>query len=104
MRNGLCARFLLLTTIGATAVSVVAADALAELEMGSYTNAPVGKEIAAGDYDAAIASASSPFWKRDDDDALIAATAARCNAELVTCDQRALPVYERYGVRTRVLP
>jgi predicted nucleic acid-binding protein len=37
-------------------------------------------------------------------DALIATTAARCKAELVTCDQRALPVYERYGVRTRVLP
>jgi predicted nucleic acid-binding protein len=36
-------------------------------------------------------------------DALIAATAARSNAELVTCDRRALPVYERYGVRTRML-
>lgn len=36
-------------------------------------------------------------------DALIAATAAHCNAELVTCDRRALPVYERYGVPTRVL-
>ena len=37
-------------------------------------------------------------------DALVAATAAGCDAELVTCDRRALPVYERYGVRTRVLP
>lgn len=36
-------------------------------------------------------------------DALVAATAAGCGAELVTCDQRALPVYERYGVRTQIL-
>ena len=32
-------------------------------------------------------------------DALVAATAAGCGAELVTCDRRALPIYERYGVR-----
>ena len=37
-------------------------------------------------------------------DALVAATAAGCNAELVTCDRRALSIYERYGVRTRLLP
>ncbi|HEY2967986.1 MAG TPA: type II toxin-antitoxin system VapC family toxin [Casimicrobiaceae bacterium] len=37
-------------------------------------------------------------------DALVAATAAGCGAELVSCDQRALPVYERYGIRTLVLP
>ncbi len=36
-------------------------------------------------------------------DALIAATAAGCGAELVTCDRRALPIYERYGVRIHVL-
>jgi len=36
-------------------------------------------------------------------DALVAATAAGCGAELVTCDRRALPVYERYGVRTQLL-
>ena len=36
-------------------------------------------------------------------DALVAATAANCGAELVTCDRRALPVYERYGIRTRLL-
>jgi predicted nucleic acid-binding protein len=36
-------------------------------------------------------------------DALVAATAVGCGAELVTCDRRALPVYERYGVRTRLL-
>ena len=36
-------------------------------------------------------------------DALVAATAAECGAELVTCDRRALPVYERYGLRTQLL-
>ena len=36
-------------------------------------------------------------------DALIAATAAGCSAELVTCDRRALPIYERYGIRTEIL-
>ena len=36
-------------------------------------------------------------------DALVAATAAGCGAELVTCDRRALPIYERYGVRTQLL-
>jgi predicted nucleic acid-binding protein len=36
-------------------------------------------------------------------DALVAATAAGCGAELVTCDRRALPLYERYGVRTQLL-
>ncbi len=36
-------------------------------------------------------------------DALVAATAAGCGAELVTCDRRALPVYERYGLRTQLL-
>lgn len=36
-------------------------------------------------------------------DALVAATAAAHGAELATCDRRALPVYERYGLRTRLL-
>ena len=36
-------------------------------------------------------------------DALVAATASGCGAELFTCDRRALPVYERFGVRTRLL-
>jgi predicted nucleic acid-binding protein len=36
-------------------------------------------------------------------DALVAATAAQHHADLVTCDRRALPVYERYGVRSHVL-
>lgn len=36
-------------------------------------------------------------------DALVAATAAGCNAELVSCDRRALTIYERYGVRTTLL-
>jgi predicted nucleic acid-binding protein len=34
-------------------------------------------------------------------DALVAATAAACSAELLTCDHRALPIYERYGARAR---
>jgi predicted nucleic acid-binding protein len=34
-------------------------------------------------------------------DALVAATAASFGAELYTCDRRALPVYQRYDVRTR---
>ena len=37
-------------------------------------------------------------------DALVAATASYCGVELVTCDRRALQVYERFGIRTRVLP
>ena len=37
-------------------------------------------------------------------DALVAATAAGCGADLVTCDRRALTVYERYGVRAQLLP
>jgi predicted nucleic acid-binding protein len=36
-------------------------------------------------------------------DALVAATAASCDADLVTCDRRALPVYERYGVQAQLL-
>jgi predicted nucleic acid-binding protein len=36
-------------------------------------------------------------------DALVAATAADADAELVTCDKRALPVYERYGVRVMLI-
>lgn len=36
-------------------------------------------------------------------DALVAATAAGHGAELVTCDRRAAPVYERYGVRVQLV-
>ena len=36
-------------------------------------------------------------------DALVAATAAAHGAELATCDRRALRVYEKYRLRTRVL-
>lgn len=36
-------------------------------------------------------------------DALVAATAARFGAELMTCDRRALPIYERYGVRVHLI-
>jgi predicted nucleic acid-binding protein len=36
-------------------------------------------------------------------DALVAATAAGHGAELMTCDRRAAPVYERYGVHVHLL-
>lgn len=36
-------------------------------------------------------------------DALVAATAARRGAKLVTCDRRALPVYERYGLQPELV-
>jgi predicted nucleic acid-binding protein len=36
-------------------------------------------------------------------DALVAATAASHDAELFTCDRRAVPVYERYGVRVHTV-
>lgn len=36
-------------------------------------------------------------------DALVAATAAACRAELATCDRRAMPIYERYGVQARLV-
>lgn len=36
-------------------------------------------------------------------DALVAATAAFCGAELVSCDRRAMQTYERYGVRAQLL-
>lgn len=36
-------------------------------------------------------------------DALVAATAAHAGAELLSCDRRAAPIYERYGVRTRLI-
>jgi predicted nucleic acid-binding protein len=36
-------------------------------------------------------------------DALVAATAAAANAELLTCDRRAAGVYDAYGVRFQLL-
>lgn len=36
-------------------------------------------------------------------DALVAATATANRADLVTCDRRAVPLYERYGIRTHLL-
>jgi predicted nucleic acid-binding protein len=36
-------------------------------------------------------------------DALVAATAAGCNLDLITCDRRALPIYERYGLQVQLL-
>ena len=36
-------------------------------------------------------------------DALVAATAAQAGAVLISCDGRAAPIYERYGVRIELL-
>jgi predicted nucleic acid-binding protein len=36
-------------------------------------------------------------------DALVAATAAEHGAELVSCDRRAVAIYERYSIRTRLV-
>ena len=36
-------------------------------------------------------------------DALVAATAATNGVELLTCDKRAVPVYERYGLQVKLL-
>ena len=36
-------------------------------------------------------------------DALVAATAMANDVELISCDRRAIPVYERYGVRSQLL-
>jgi len=36
-------------------------------------------------------------------DALVAATAGHVGAELITCDRRAVSIYERYGVGVRLL-
>jgi len=32
-------------------------------------------------------------------DALVAATVASASGQLVSCDRRALPIYEQYGIR-----
>jgi predicted nucleic acid-binding protein len=36
-------------------------------------------------------------------DALVAATAAAHAVPLITCDRRAVPIYERYGIRVQIL-
>jgi predicted nucleic acid-binding protein len=36
-------------------------------------------------------------------DALVAATVAASHSELVTCDRRAAPIYDRFGVRVQVI-
>lgn len=43
-------------------------------EMGAYTNRPGGRQLLAGNYDAAIESASSTIWSRNETDALVAQT------------------------------
>ncbi len=37
-------------------------------------------------------------------DALVAATVAEADATLVTCDRRAMPVYESFGIDVQLLP
>jgi predicted nucleic acid-binding protein len=60
--------------------------------------------LKAADTSLVIAAFASWHDSHEAYDALVAATAADCNAELFTCDRRALPIYERYGVRTRFIP
>jgi hypothetical protein len=60
-----------IAVVGVTSLSAASA---ASLEMGSYSNAPGGKEIEAGNYDAAIVLASMPIARHDLEGALIAAT------------------------------
>jgi predicted nucleic acid-binding protein len=36
-------------------------------------------------------------------DALVAATAAHSNAELISCDRRAVSIYEQYNLRVQLL-
>jgi hypothetical protein len=60
-----------IAVIGVTSLSVASA---ASLEMGSYSNAASGKEIEAGNYDAAITLARAPIARHDLEGALVAAT------------------------------
>jgi len=62
------------TVIGISALVATPVGAAESLEMISYANAPGGAEIAAGDYDAAIAAASSRLWRLNTESALIAST------------------------------
>ena len=73
MWKGISAR-LSFTVIGISALASTPVGAAEPLEMISYSNAPGGPEIAAGDYDAAIASASSRSWRLNTETALIAST------------------------------
>jgi hypothetical protein len=73
MLKGISAR-LSIAVMGITTLSIASATSAASLEMGSYSNAPGGLEIEAGDFDAAIASALNPIWRHDVEGALVAAT------------------------------
>ncbi len=73
MWKGISAR-LSFTVIGFSALATTSVGAAESLEMISYSNAPGGAEIAAGDYDAAIAEASSRLWRLSSEAALIAST------------------------------
>jgi hypothetical protein len=60
--------------IGISVLAATSAGADESLEMISYSNAPGGAEIVAGDYDAAIAAAASRLWRLNTESALIAST------------------------------
>jgi hypothetical protein len=71
---------LLSTLAGASVVSAAAAGAeKTSYEMASYLGWPGGREIAAGEYDAAIARTAPGAWRRDATAALVGAT-NRCVA------------------------
>lgn len=73
MWKGISAR-LSFTVLGMAALATTRAGAAEPFEMVSYANAPGGAEIAAGDYDAAIAAASSRLWRLNTESELIANT------------------------------
>lgn len=73
MWKGLSAR-LSFTVIGISTLATTPSGAAESLEMISYSNAPGGAEIAAGDFDAAIAAATGRLWRLNSESALIAST------------------------------
>ena len=63
-------------------LSATATAAESSFEMASYSNWPGGKEIEAGDYDAAIAKTAHGAWRLDETSYLVAST-NRCVAYTV---------------------
>jgi hypothetical protein len=84
MWKGISAR-LSFTVIGIAALATTSAVCAEPLEMISYSNVPGGPEIAAGDYVAAIETASSRLWRLNTDKELVANTNL-CIAYTVTGD------------------
>ena len=65
---------------------------------GPYlTLSPAGHESLMGSLSSAGISGGAAY------DALVAATAAEAGADLVSCDRRALPTYEAFGIDVRLL-